>query len=541
MALAADYNTPLGGRGGNAGGGQRALGCGRVSTDEQLEGFGLEVQERQITEHVERRGYRLVGMEADDFSGHTLERPAFSRVLELARAQAFDVLVVPRLDRLARKNYLRRLAEAQLEEYGITVEFTEQHFDTSPAGRFQKGIMGEFAEFEAALILERTMDGRRAKAEGAKGGAPRMPVGVAGYGLRMVSRAEAAAIPEFAGRSGELLVVPAEAAFVAEMFQRAAAGESLYAIAKWADGSGHPPRRGGLWHPSSIRTVLQNPAYYGEAAFGKWSHKTTSRLAKSKKRLAVRRRARPESEWSRIPCPAIVSRELWDAAQERIQANRGGKPSNRWPLAGVVSCSACTGHWGQPLCAYGQEQKGNRRYVCSSCCRKEFKYCHSFHGADALEENARQAIALALSPGRLAALAREEAERANETAGDPAERERALLAQIAALDDEIESIFKRAKLGFDPSFIQKKVTAINDQRADLEKQLAEVKAQAARLRDPEEAARAADAVAAKLAVGLEVALADPARFKALARLLLAIRIYPDRQPKIDVRVPTSLQ
>src|SRR5262249_895393 len=148
--------------------------------------------------------------------------------------------------------------------------------------------------------------------------------------------------------------------FVRELFERSAAGESLRSLAAWADTTEHKPRRSRLWLAASIRVILINPAYYGEAAYGKRGQKRIDRLTKTKKNLKVKEEARPDGEGIGIPVPPIVSRALWDAVQERLSANKGGRPSNQWPLTGVVSCGTCRGIWGDSLCAFGREQKGRR-------------------------------------------------------------------------------------------------------------------------------------------------------------------------------------
>jgi site-specific DNA recombinase len=545
--LQSTYSSPLSSSGKSAAT-KRALGHSRVSTDEQAEkGFGLDDQDEQIRTLCQANGWNLIGIIPDDFTGRTLDRPGYTEVRELARARAFEILVCPRLDRLARKNYLRRLAEVELSEYGIEVVFATQRFDNSATGRFQKGVMGEVAELEAELIKERTVGGRNMKANGneKKGIAPAIPVGAEPYGFWQVRRAQAEAIPEYHGRSGELILISEKVDFIRELFQRAARGEALRTLATWATATSHKPRKGGVWTAGSLRVILKNPVYYGEAVYGRRRIVELSRRTKSGKHLATRHELRPESEWKRVACPAVVTRELWEAVQERLSAGkteRAGRPSALWPLSsGVTVCGVCIGKRGDPLhAAGGKDRRGVRRYECSSRRRPDVPFCRTQFSAEVLEAKAKEKIRWALAPGRLEELAREEAERANAAAGNPEEQERALQAQIKGLAKETESIFERAKLGFDAAFIQAKVAEVNERRAALERELATVRAAAARLRDPEAAAQAADRIARRLAAGMEKELAPPEGFKRLARLLLRIELYPDRNPVIEVGIPDEL-
>jgi site-specific DNA recombinase len=85
----------------------KAAGYIRVSTDEQAaRGFGLEVQEKAVRAFAESQGYELVEVVADPgVSGATrpAERPGFAKLIELAAAGAFSVLLVWKFDRLARQ------------------------------------------------------------------------------------------------------------------------------------------------------------------------------------------------------------------------------------------------------------------------------------------------------------------------------------------------------------------------------------------------------------------------------------------------------
>ena len=66
----------------------------------------------------------------------------------------------------------------ELEGRGVRFECTDQRFSTNePTGRLLFGILGEIAEFERSLIVERTKAGlERAKAQGKKLGRPRATV-----------------------------------------------------------------------------------------------------------------------------------------------------------------------------------------------------------------------------------------------------------------------------------------------------------------------------------------------------------------------------
>ena len=138
------------------------IGYARVSTLQQDEALQLDA-------------LRAAGVDrifVDKASGKLESRPALDDLL--AQARPGDTVVVWRLDRLGRS--LRHLIDvvADLERRGVGfVSLTESLDTTTPGGRLLFHVFGALAEFEAALIRERTMAGlAAARARGRTGGRP---------------------------------------------------------------------------------------------------------------------------------------------------------------------------------------------------------------------------------------------------------------------------------------------------------------------------------------------------------------------------------
>ena len=126
------------------------LGYARVSTDDQ----DLRLQRAALREAGCRRVYE------EKISGAQRERPQLARLLDQVREE--DVVVVTRLDRLARSTRdLLDVAE-QLKEAGAGLRSLGEPWadTTSPAGRMVLTVFAGIAEFERALIQQRTSSGR---------------------------------------------------------------------------------------------------------------------------------------------------------------------------------------------------------------------------------------------------------------------------------------------------------------------------------------------------------------------------------------------
>ncbi len=149
------------GAGGMSGSGGMLLGYARVSKgDEQ-------------NNALQAKAFRAAGCRKlfeETASGGRWDRPELHRMLDQLREG--DTVVVWKLDRLSRSlkdvlHIMERIAEAGAGFRSVT----ENIDTTTPAGRMMMQMVGSFAEFERAMIRERTSAGLAiARAEGRIGG-----------------------------------------------------------------------------------------------------------------------------------------------------------------------------------------------------------------------------------------------------------------------------------------------------------------------------------------------------------------------------------
>ena len=139
------------------------VGYARVSTI----GQNLDLQLEKLLE------YGCDEIFQEKRSGRTAARPALKECLRFVRRG--DVLVITRLDRLARSTLdLHRILE-QLQENDVGFVVLDQAIDTTTsAGKLVFGILASVAEFEVHLRKERQAEGiSRARTEGVRFGPPR--------------------------------------------------------------------------------------------------------------------------------------------------------------------------------------------------------------------------------------------------------------------------------------------------------------------------------------------------------------------------------
>jgi DNA invertase Pin-like site-specific DNA recombinase len=142
----------------------------RVSTNDQDTGL----QETELREYVESRGWSCTVYRDQGQSGAKNERPALTALMsDLGRRKA-DVLVVWALDRLARSlKHLLTIAE-ECRLLGVDLVSLRQNIDTTlPAGRLTFAVLGAVAEFEREMLRERVKAGMaQARRAGKRVGRP---------------------------------------------------------------------------------------------------------------------------------------------------------------------------------------------------------------------------------------------------------------------------------------------------------------------------------------------------------------------------------
>ena len=141
---------------------QHYVGYARVST----QGQSLDNQ----TERLLERGCSKIF--AEKYSGAKADREQLKAALNYVREG--DVLVVTKLDRLARSAVdLGRVAEL-LQEKAVDLVVLDQQIDTTTStGKLMFTMIAGFAEFERDLINERCREGiAKAKERGVKFGRP---------------------------------------------------------------------------------------------------------------------------------------------------------------------------------------------------------------------------------------------------------------------------------------------------------------------------------------------------------------------------------
>jgi site-specific DNA recombinase len=220
----------------------KAIGYVRVSTEGQAtEGVSLEAQRAKIAAWCAANDYELVQVFEDaGLSGTRMDRREGLR-MALQAAGKGVALVAYSISRLARSTRDMLEIADRLERKGADlVSLTEKIDTTSAAGRMIFRLLATMAEFERDLIAERTKGALAHK--------------------KATGQVYATTPFGFEAIEGRLVEVKAEAAIVADILRMRESGSSLAAIADDLNARGIEGKRGGRWHPSTVRYLVARQA-----------------------------------------------------------------------------------------------------------------------------------------------------------------------------------------------------------------------------------------------------------------------------------------
>ncbi|MFD5492222.1 recombinase family protein [Streptomyces sp. NPDC127091] len=151
--------------------GLRAVDYLRVSTEEQVKGYGIAYTGKRTKKHIANKQWDHVGTYADEgYSGslEAHERPDLNRLMQDARQvpRPFDVVCVPEERAIGRAGRAFWPWVWELEDLGVFVAIVKGDYDNTTAeGRSRMRKAADRAEDERETIRERTQGGIQEKAE----------------------------------------------------------------------------------------------------------------------------------------------------------------------------------------------------------------------------------------------------------------------------------------------------------------------------------------------------------------------------------------
>lgn len=331
----------------------------RVSTQRQAEEQTIAQQIDRLQARAQAEDWTIAPQhlyQDEGYSGARLDRPALDRLRDGAEQGEFQTILLTSPDRLARRFVHQTLLLEEFAQLGCTVVFLDRPMSQDPHDQLLLQIRGAVAEYERALIADRTRRGRLAKLRAGH----LLPWIHTPYGYRCD--------PHYPRDPARLRIEETEAAVIRQMFQwYAEDGLSIHAIAARLMQLRIPTARGGThWQPATVGGMLRNEVYAG-TAYGNRDYEVEPTRWRGGRSAAERQRhhtrQRPPAEWIAVEVPPIIARDLFARVQAlrplRQAQSRRNNSRHQYLLRARVSCAVCG------LAATGRPQGPHAYYVCN--------------------------------------------------------------------------------------------------------------------------------------------------------------------------------
>lgn len=179
--------------------------------------------------------------EDEGFSGGNTNRPAFQRMMQLAKHKQFDIIAAYRIDRIGRNTLDFLMMFEELKQYDIKLISVTEGFDPdTPAGKMMMSMLSSMAEMERMNIAQRIKDNMTGLAKMGRwsGGTP--PTGYKSVTI----------INSYGKKETYLDLIPGMEDKIKFIFKRAAEGYTTFQIGKETNLSS-----------KTIYNIITNPVY----------------------------------------------------------------------------------------------------------------------------------------------------------------------------------------------------------------------------------------------------------------------------------------
>lgn len=219
----------------------------RVSSEKQIYNFSISAQIDSMKEYCKNNKIEIYDIYVDEAEkGWKANRPALQKML--SKSKEFDIVLVHKFNRFARKKKLSESLKAQLIKNKVKVISITEHVEETPIGYFTRDILDSIAEYE---INNLSSEIKKGKTERMKQGYWN---GLAPYGYEMINNL--------------LVIKEDEAEIVREIFNLYAInGLGATKISHYLNKNNIKTRRNNIFAPNKITYILRNATYTGKIKY----------------------------------------------------------------------------------------------------------------------------------------------------------------------------------------------------------------------------------------------------------------------------------
>lgn len=414
----------------------------RFSCDKQRD-ESIEDQLFEAERYCERKNYRIVRAYTDyAISGRSDERPQFKQMIADAETNAFDVVLVWKMDRFARNMQDQFFHEKVLNDCGVRLESVKENISGNGIeASMSKGMHAIFAQIRSQESAQDTMRGMLGKARKCQ------YLGYQWFG--------------YSHDGDEITLDPATCGMAKQIHDRYLSGHAVKDIVSWLNDNGVTGRNGQPVGYTFVTGILKNWCYAGVYTWGKKKDESGKVVT--------------DYNGNPVPLvrvddgiPAIVSKDVKERCLERLGYRKHTNARADYILSGKLICAECGHAMHGEMCRdkYGETLF---RYVC----RGKRRACNGVYWKDETESAIARSVRDALSdPEAIELIAGEfEKYRSNKK---PSASIEAAKADLKAIKKQRDNLVKAVEDGMPYKHVKDKLEALDAQQAGIERKIDEL-------------------------------------------------------------------
>ena len=311
----------------------RVAAYARVSTEQDEQQSSYEAQVDYYTRYIQSNpDWEFVSVFSDEgITGtSTKNRDGFNRMIDMALSGGIDLILTKSISRFARNTVDTLQTVRKLKAIGVEVIFEKENLHTlDPKCEMILTIFSSLAQEESRSISENIRWGHRKSMADGKISLP--------YSSFLGYRKGADGRPE---------IVEEEAAIVRKIYSMFLEDYTINDIARYLTSQSIPTPRGKtVWSVSTVRSILSNEKYAGNALLQKTY--TVDYLTKEVRKNSGEL---PQYliEYSHDP---IIDPEIFKRVQDKLKAQTSYRQKIRGnsPLSNTIICGVCGGFYGHKV------------------------------------------------------------------------------------------------------------------------------------------------------------------------------------------------
>lgn len=325
---------------------RRVAAYARVSTASEEQATSYEAQVDYYSQLITARpDWRMVKVYTDEgITGtSTKKRAGFQAMVQDAMDGKIDLILTKSVSRFARNTVDSLTTVRQLKEAGVEIFFEKENIWTFDAkGELLITIMSSLAQEESRSISENVKWGIRKR-----------------FADGQVVMPYPAVLGFEKGADGRPQVNKEEAVIVRRIYREFLGGAGFNAIAQGltADGVPSPGYSGKHWYATTIKSILTNEKYRGDARLQK------TYISDFLTKKQVKNHGEIPQYYVTGSHEAIIDPDVFDLVQYEIKTRKGRR--TRYPMSMKFRCSVC-GDWYGPKTWHSNDAYRARVWQCNS-------------------------------------------------------------------------------------------------------------------------------------------------------------------------------